>query len=120
MKEAAVEKARELGRVLGQLDEYRAVVRARQRLEEDQEAMSRARRLDELEREIAQVMQKGEEPTSELASEYEKLFSELQANSSYQGIVAAQMNFDRILARVNEEISKGIEAGAESRIILPH
>jgi cell fate (sporulation/competence/biofilm development) regulator YlbF (YheA/YmcA/DUF963 family) len=73
-----------------------------------------------LEREIAAGMQQGEEPGAEVRAEYEKLFSELQANASYQGIVVAQMNFDKILAKVNEEISKGIEAGAQSRIILPH
>jgi hypothetical protein len=33
-------------------------------------------------------------------------------------MVAGQSNFDRILQRVNEDISKGIEAGAASRIIL--
>ena len=35
------------------------------------------------------------------------------------GMIAAQSNFDRILTKVNEEISKGVELGATSRIILP-
>jgi cell fate (sporulation/competence/biofilm development) regulator YlbF (YheA/YmcA/DUF963 family) len=120
MKEAALEKAKELGRLLGQLEEYKAVGRARQRLEEDEEAMRRARRLSELEREIERSVHRGEEPPAEVAAEYELPFGELQAASSYQGFVAAQMNFDKVLAKVNEEISKGIEAGAQSRIIMPH
>jgi hypothetical protein len=37
----------------------------------------------------------------------------------YQGLVAAQSNFDRVMGRVNEEIARGIEAGEQSRIILP-
>jgi hypothetical protein len=37
----------------------------------------------------------------------------------YQALVAAQSNFDRVMSRINEEIARGIEAGAQSRIILP-
>jgi hypothetical protein len=43
----------------------------------------------------------------------------VQASPVYQQLVAAQTNFDKILRRVNEEISRGMEAGAQSRIILP-
>ena len=45
-------------------------------------------------------------------------FGTLQASAAYQGLVAAQSNFDKLLQRVNEEIGKGIEAGSQSRIIL--
>jgi hypothetical protein len=34
-------------------------------------------------------------------------------------MVAAQSNFDKLLTRVNDEISRGMEMGAQSRIILP-
>jgi hypothetical protein len=34
-------------------------------------------------------------------------------------MIAAQSNFDRILARVNEAIGQGMEQGAGSRIIIP-
>ena len=37
----------------------------------------------------------------------------------YQSLVASQSNFEKLLARVNEEIGKGMEMGAQSRIILP-
>jgi len=43
---------------------------------------------------------------------------ELQGMTVYQGMVAAQSNFDRLMKRINEEIGKGIEAGEKSRIIL--
>jgi hypothetical protein len=58
------------------------------------------------------------EPTEEIRNEYEQIFGELQGSPVYQGMVAGQSNFDRVLQRVNEDISKGIEAGAASRIIL--
>jgi hypothetical protein len=42
----------------------------------------------------------------------------LQGNSTYQRVVAAQANFDKIVQKVNENIAKGLEEGASSRIIL--
>ena len=118
MMEGMVERARELGRVIGQSDEYKALQRARQRLEEDRDAVAKLNRLGELETGIAMALRRGEEPTAPEQEEYEKLFGELQATAMYQGVVAAQSNFDRVLQRVNEEIGKGIESGAQSRIII--
>jgi cell fate (sporulation/competence/biofilm development) regulator YlbF (YheA/YmcA/DUF963 family) len=119
MTEGMKEKAVELGRLLGQSEEYKALGRARQRLTEDQDSLKRMSRLDELEREISTALQAGQEPGDEQKAEYERLFMELQASPIYQGVVAAQSNFDKILTRMNEEISRGMEAGAQSRIILP-
>lgn len=117
--DAIKDKAQELGRVLGQTDEYKALAKARQRLSEDRDAVTAMNRLNELEREISASLQTGEEPGEETKQEYERVFGQLQSSPVYQGIVAAQSNFDRILQRMNEEISRGIEAGAQSRIILP-
>ena len=63
-------------------------------------------------------LQQGEEPTEEQTKEYEGFFSRLQTNTSYQRLVSAQANFDKIVAKVNETIHQGIQKGAESRIIL--
>jgi cell fate (sporulation/competence/biofilm development) regulator YlbF (YheA/YmcA/DUF963 family) len=119
MTDGMKERAQELGRLLGQSDEYKALGRARQRLTDDQEAVQRMTRLDALEREISMALQGGQEPNDAQKAEYERLFTELQASPVYQGLVAAQSNFDKVLARMNEEISRGMEAGAQSRIILP-
>lgn len=113
------ERARELGRLLGQGDEYRALERARERLSSDRDSVTRLNRIAELEQAVAQKLDRGEEPGDEIREEYERVFGELQASPIYQGLVAAQSNFDKVLARVNEEILAGIEAGARSRIILP-
>lgn len=119
MLDNTFEKARELGRLLGQTEEYRALQRARQRIGEDREANELIQRLSVLEVQITQALQRGETPSEALQAEYEQVFDELQASPAYQQFVAGQANFDRLLARVNEEIGKGIEAGAQSRIILP-
>ena len=117
--EAVWERARELGRVLGQSDEYKAVQRAKERISNDREIVTQLNRLGELETEIGRCLQRGEEPPAQTAEEYEQIFSGVQSRAEYQSLVAAQTNFDKILARVNEEISKGMTAASQSRIILP-
>ncbi|HEX6308866.1 MAG TPA: YlbF family regulator [Longimicrobiales bacterium] len=119
MTDGMKERAQDLGRLLGQSDEYKALGRARQRLTDDGEAVTAMRRLDELEREIAAALHNGQEPGEAVKEEYERVFGTLQSSPLYQGLVAAQSNFDKLLARVNEEISRGMEQGAQSRIILP-
>lgn len=119
MTDAIKERAQELGRTLGQSDEYKALKRAQDRLTDDREAVAAMNRLDALEHEVGVALHAGREPTTEIKSEYEELFSRLQSMSVYQTLIAAQSNFDKLLARVNEEITRGMEAGAQSRIILP-
>lgn len=119
IQETLRERARELGRMLGQGDEYRALTRARELISEDRECVTAFNRLADLEHTVASALERGEEPPDALRAEYERLFSELQGSSVYQALVAAQANFDKVLAQVNEEILAGIEAGARSRIILP-
>jgi cell fate (sporulation/competence/biofilm development) regulator YlbF (YheA/YmcA/DUF963 family) len=118
MTDAMKERAQELGRQLGQSEEYKALARARERLMEETELVETMNRLDQLERDIAAYLQNNMEPGETEREEYERLFTTLQASSVYQGLVAAQSNFDKLVARMNEEISRGIEAGARSRIIL--
>lgn len=119
VNESIRERAQELGRAIGQTDEYKALGRARQQISDDRDAVTRMNRLSELEQQVSQALHEGREPSQEVQQEYERLFGELQSTASYQGLVAAQSNFDKILMRVNEEIGKGIESGARSRIILP-
>ena len=117
--ENMTEKARELGRLIGQTDEYKALQRARESFSGDREAVAHINKLTQLEQDISTALQRDEEPGEELRKQYEQAFSELQSNPNYQRMIAAQSNFDRVLAKVNEEISKGVETGAQSRIILP-
>ena len=93
--------------------------RARERFSNDRSAVEQVNQMTRIEGEIAQSLEAGNEPPEATRAEYERTFSELQSNASYQAMVAAQSNFDRVLAKVNEEISRGIEKGSASRIILP-
>jgi cell fate (sporulation/competence/biofilm development) regulator YlbF (YheA/YmcA/DUF963 family) len=119
MNDAMLDKAKEVGRLLGQTDEYKALQRAREGLNEDRESVELVNRLAALEQELSATLQRGEQPPEDKQKEYEEVFSSLQSGSRYQALVAAQSNFDRVLQRVNQRIGEGIEAGAKSSIIMP-
>ena len=117
--EGTWEKAKELGRLLGQSNEFKALGRAKERVSGEPEIVRKLNQLGDLEGQITGFLQRGEEPPHETAEEYERVFGEVQGRPEYQGLVAAQANFDKILQRVNEEISKGMTLASQSRIILP-
>jgi cell fate (sporulation/competence/biofilm development) regulator YlbF (YheA/YmcA/DUF963 family) len=110
--------ARQLGNTMARTEEYQALQRAVSAGDDDRELVEARNAMGALEQRVAEVMQGGTEPDAELRSEYEAMFMRLQANSSYQRLIAAQTNFDKILVVVNETITQGMEEGATSRIIL--
>lgn len=113
-----MEMAERLGQALARTDEYQALRRAIAASGDDRELAELQSQIQELEQRMQTRLQGGEEPTEEQAKEYEGFFTRLQANASYQRLVAAQTNFDKIVAKVNETIHQGIQKGADSRIIL--
>jgi cell fate (sporulation/competence/biofilm development) regulator YlbF (YheA/YmcA/DUF963 family) len=110
--------AERLGQSLARTDEYQALRKAIVASGDDRELSELQTEIQALEQKMKTRLQAGEEPTEEQGRAYEEFFSKLQANSSYQRLVAAQTNFDKIVSRVNETIHQGIQKGAESRIIL--
>ncbi len=117
--EAIWERSREIGRLLAQSDEYHALKRANARLAEDQGTVTTLNRLNELQESFTVALQNGQEPPQEQQEEYERLVGTVQTSATYQGFESARANFDRMMMRVQEEIARGIEAGEQSRIILP-
>jgi cell fate (sporulation/competence/biofilm development) regulator YlbF (YheA/YmcA/DUF963 family) len=113
-----LEKGKELGNVLGRTDEYQAVKRAIQAADEDRDLTTLRSELEKLEASIETSLRSGKEPERETAVAYESAVSRLQANAAYQRLVAAQANFDKLMAKVNQAIAQGMEEGGASRIIL--
>ncbi len=111
------EKAEDLGRVLGQTEEYKALRRATEALREDQAVQKVLAEAEQLAQEIERVAQQGNEPTKEQVEQYDRALQSVQANSVYQQMVAAQANFEKLMARVNARIYEGIKKGAASPII---
>lgn len=117
--ESIEERAREIGRLISHTDEYKAMKRANDRLGEDREAVTLMNRIADLDEQVTTALRAGREPTRELQEEYGGVAEQIQQQTAYQAVVAAQANFERLMARINEEIARGIEAGEQSRIILP-
>ena len=117
--DAIKERAREIGKLLSRTAEYEALKQANERLGDDRDAVTEMNQLASLEEQITSYLRAGREPAAEAQEEYGKLAEQLQQRSVYQAVVAAQSNFERVMAQINEEIARGIEAGEQSRIILP-
>lgn len=114
---AIAEKAGELGRLLGQTDEYQALKRAHERINESPELKEKMETLDGLAREMEAAAGRGQEPAQDQIERYDQLLGEIQGSAAYQAVVAAQSNFDKLMLKVNKDIMEGIRKGADSRII---
>ncbi|MEJ2539666.1 MAG: YlbF family regulator [Gemmatimonadota bacterium] len=113
-----MEQARELGNTLARTEEYKALRRAIKDADDDREIAEARSALERLEGSIAASLRAGKEPPKQEAEEYESTVGRLQGNPTYQRLVAAQANFEKIIKKVNATIEQGMEEGAESRIIL--
>ena len=111
------ERAVEMGRLVGQSEEYQALKRANDRLMSDDELRGGLERLRALQIELTEQMDQGRQPTPEQQAEVDGLVARLQGHATYQAVVAGQANFDKLMYRINEWILEGIKKGADSRII---
>jgi cell fate (sporulation/competence/biofilm development) regulator YlbF (YheA/YmcA/DUF963 family) len=111
------DKAKELGRLIGQSPEYQAVKRANDALGLDAAAVALLKQMEQLRLNAQQMIQRGERPTEEMEKELDGLLGKVQGQPVYQRLVVAQENFDKIMTKVNDWIVDGIEKGATSSII---
>jgi cell fate (sporulation/competence/biofilm development) regulator YlbF (YheA/YmcA/DUF963 family) len=111
------DKAKELGRMIGQSSEYQAVKRANDALNNDRDAVTLLRQMEQLRLDAQRMIERGERPTPDMESQLDRLLEQVQVNPLYQSMAIAQENFDKIMVRVNEWILDGIQKGATSSII---
>lgn len=111
------DRAKDLGRLIGQSTEYQALKRANDALAQDQEALDVLRRMEQLRVEAQRMLERGERPTQQMEDELDTLLQKVQLNPTYQRLLVSQENFDKTMSKVNEWILDGIERGAASPII---
>lgn len=111
------DKARELGRLIGQSPEYKAVKRANDELSANREAVTLLRDLEKLREDAQRMIARGEQPTEAMERQLDELLGQVQGNPVYQAVAVAQENFDKLMMRANEWILDGIKKGAQSSII---
>lgn len=111
------DKARELGRVIGQSPEYQAVKRSSEALNSDREAVAILQEMEKIRMDAQRMIQRGEQPTEEMEQKLDDLLGKVQSNPVYQRAISAQENFDKIMYQVNNWIMDGMKKGATSSII---
>ena len=84
----------------------------------DRELVELRNRLQALEDRLEASMRAGREPEDDLKESYSEAAQDLQAMPAFQRLISAQSNFEKVMYKVNETVAKGIEAGANSRIII--
>lgn len=118
-REAIMQKAKELGRLISQTAEFSYLSSAQQELDDDRETTEKLNRLKKVQDEVVSTVERGEEPDEEILEEREELAQELQRDRKYQSLVSAQSNFDKLMKKVNRAISQGLKKGEDSDIIMP-
>ena len=111
------QKAQELGRLLGQSDEYKVLLRASDRMKEDATCRELLAEVERIAGTIERASQEGREPTKDQVEQYDRALQSVQGNPVYQQVVAAQANFEKMMAKVNARIYEGMKQGAASPII---
>ena len=110
--------AKDLGGALARTDEYQALRRASQAVDEERDLVELRNRIRDLEAQVETSLRAGQQPEEAVAREYEEAANKLQSMPVFQRLVAAQTNFDKMMYKVNETMARGLEEGAQSKIIL--
>jgi cell fate (sporulation/competence/biofilm development) regulator YlbF (YheA/YmcA/DUF963 family) len=111
------ERARELGRLIGQSPEYQTVKRANDALTTDAEAMRILAEMEKLRTRAQEMIGRGQQPGEDIERQLDELLSTVQGNAAYQKVLVAQENFDKLMAKANGWILDGIRKGSASPII---
>ncbi|MBA3498021.1 MAG: YlbF family regulator [Gemmatimonadales bacterium] len=111
------EKAQDLGRQIGQTTEYQALRRSEATLREDKETVAKLDQIQTLARQVDQMVATGQMPDQATAESYETAVRDLEISPVGQAYVVARANFEKLMTKVNQQISDGMEKGATSSII---
>ena len=111
------DKAKELGRIIGQSPEYQSVKKSSEALNADHDAVAVLQQMEKVRLDAQQMIQRGEQPTPEMEKQLDELLMKVQGNSVYQRAISAQENFDKVMYQVNNWILDGMKKGATSSII---
>jgi cell fate (sporulation/competence/biofilm development) regulator YlbF (YheA/YmcA/DUF963 family) len=111
------DKAEELGRLIGQTPEYKALRRAETSLRDDQDAQGKVELIQRLARQMDELVAQGQMPDQTTAETYEKTVRDLEVSPTGQAYAVARANFEKVMIKVNQLIAQGMEKGATSNII---
>jgi cell fate (sporulation/competence/biofilm development) regulator YlbF (YheA/YmcA/DUF963 family) len=111
------DKAMELGRLIGQSDEYKAVMRANDALKDDADTVALLQQMEQLRRDAQEMVGRGEPLPETMEQQLDELLGKIQVKPAYQRVAVTQENLEKLMRRVNDLIGDGIVKGAKSPII---
>lgn len=111
------DKAEEVGRLIGQTPEYKALRQAEATLREDAEAQAKVEMIQTLARQMDELVAQGQMPDQPSAEKYETAVRDLEVSPTGQAYAVARANFEKVMIKVNQLIAQGMEKGATSSII---
>ena len=113
------EKAKNLGVNLGQSDEAKSIRRAQESLSKDEDLKALLGQMQALQDQAVGMRSRGTEIPEELKKKMEAVQMKVEAKPIYQQFIAAQMNFEKLMQKVNKSIEEGMKEGGERKIIVP-
>jgi cell fate (sporulation/competence/biofilm development) regulator YlbF (YheA/YmcA/DUF963 family) len=115
------DKAQDLGRMIGQSAEYQALRRSEASLREDKETVAMLDQIQTLARQVDHMVSSGQMPDQVTAESYETAVRDLEMSPVGQAYVVARSNFEKLMAKVNQQINRGGKAppAASSRWMRP-
>jgi cell fate (sporulation/competence/biofilm development) regulator YlbF (YheA/YmcA/DUF963 family) len=111
------DKAEELGRLIGQTPEYKALRRAESALRDDHDAQAKVELIQKLARQMDELVAGGQMPDQTTAETYETAVRDLEVSPTGQAYAVGRANFEKVMIKVNQLIAQGMEKGASSSII---
>lgn len=103
--------------MIGQTPEYQALRRAENALRADEDTVRKLETIQTLARQMDQLMAQGQMPDQAMTDSYEQAVRDLEVSTTGQAFAVARANFDKVMVKVNEQITAGMEKGAASSII---
>ena len=85
------EKAKDLGRQIGQSTEYQALKRSNDLMLEDAEAATMLGRMTQLRGDAQQFIERGEDPPQEMEQELDAILQKVELNPAYQRAIVAHL-----------------------------
>ena len=102
------EKAKGLGRAIGQTDSAKAMDRAQESLEDNEETRELFETVQRMEQDVIQKLQRGEDVDEDKREELRETMQKLESRPAFQKYISAQQNLENLMKQVNEYIQEGI------------
>lgn len=111
------ERAKKLGRAIGQTDLVDELNQALENLRDSDEAYETFQKVQNLQQELNEKVEQGQDIAEEKKEELGEAMNKLENYSAYRRFAKAQATFSRFMEQVDQYIQHGIDDGQDSNII---